>query len=397
VSRPLVLVALVLVSLGMAPVAGAKDVGAEAQIREAYARVFDRSIPLGERLTHLEDGEKLRATLRELDSLDDISGFPIQSTGIEVYSVHAFGGDAEVNASLMANGMLVTGWPGAAHKIDGRWLVARDTVCAILLEWTPVRCPGDPKKIPYRQHEVASTVASGAHQVALTFPDGARAKLILPEEMSDGWKVRPYAELLLDDGPPITVSFQPGAVEAQQLVRTYEGPTGQREVELDARMGLVIDLGKWTGFVSRTYQFNDDGDEVLSERDRARVARHLTGYTSKDGFPVLTPSAPVRFAHDQVEAEGVQLAKSSFTGDPSRYPIELSWSNGSDIYVSVVLTPGPCSTRPPLELPNYSAIEQCTDDGFGRIGVEGNPDQVALLLDTLRVESYRPAPATVSV
>ena len=72
-------------------------------------------------------------------------------------------------------------------------------------------------------------------------------------------------------------------------------------------------------------------------------------------------------------------------------------SPDGEIYVSVVLTPGPCWTQPPQEYEGYAAIERCTDNGFGRIAVEGNPTEVQYLLDTLRVEDYRPAAVTVSV
>lgn len=397
-SRAIAVVVLVIgLVAGVGPAAASEPSAAVREITRAYTRVFDRSLPLRERITYLEDGVALRPTLRELDDLETISGFDIDSTGIEVYSVRVHRGDAEVSAGLAANGTAVTGWPGVAHRIGGRWLVARDTVCTILLEWTPVRCPGSPTRTEWLTKEVAARDVDGEHRIAITFPDGASADLVVPQEMSAGWAVHPRTELLLDGGSAITVWFQPGWVPAQQPVRSYPGPPGEPRVEYDARSGLVIDLDGWTAFASRAYRFDDRGDEVLSEQERALVARHLTGHTSDAGFPVLTPTAPVRFPHGEAEDAGVRLAKSALAVDASRSPIELSWSDGDAIYVMVVLTAGPCWTQPPQRYEGYAAIEQCTDDGFGRIAVEGNPLVVEWLLDVLRVEDYAPRPATVSV
>lgn len=386
---------LVAVVLAMTPVAGAKEVDIEDEIGAAYAAVLDRSLPMRERVAALEDGAELRATLRELDDLDEIMGMEIRSVALDVTRVRAHDGDAEVQLSVFVNLYSVTSWYGVAHKVDGRWVAARATVCTLLMEWTPVRCPGGPKRIGqgYRPRRVEPTTRGGYPAVPLTFADGGRADLVIPNGLEGRWQVTPHAELVLNERQALYLYFAHGQAVPNQPVRKYPGGAGRPGVVLDAMTGLVFDLDGWTANVDAV---------SLSERERAQVARHLDGYTTKTDFPVLLPSGPLRFhEQDSDPTGGVQLVKSALSGDPTRNPIELWYYDKDDeLSVMVNVTPGPCreeDLQPVQTSGSYHAEERCMPDGVGRISVEGgNSMFVFYLLDQMRVANYRPRPQTIS-
>ena len=382
-------------ALAIAAPAGAADGGGvEAQISDAYARVLDKSLPMTERLAALEDGDELRATLRRFDSLKRLGGvFNVRSVKLLVDSVRAHDGDAEVQLSVYADYYtMLTGWNGVARKIDGHWVVARGTVCTLFMQWTTIRCPSGPKRIDTLSTGQVAQPRSrdGSSVLALTFTDGDRADLVVPRDLAHGWTIVPHAQLELERHTPVPVYFQPGHWSAQQTVRKYAGAPGRHDVVLDAMFGLVVRLDEWTAFVPA---------ETLTERERGVVARSFDGYTTTTGFPVLVPSAPLRFHRvDPTLATGAQLVKSALNVDDAANPMELTYSDGDTFFVTVVVTPGPCPTK--LQAPyisgTYRAEERCTDDGFGRIAVEGNADFVGRLLDELRVVNYRAAPVTTS-
>jgi hypothetical protein len=366
------------------PATAAASDGVEQQIREAYARVLDRSLPMHERVAVLEEGEELRATLREFDALGKISGIELRSVQLAVRSVRPHHGDAEVALTVFADLYMVTGWNGVARKIDGEWVVARATVCTLLMEWTPVRCPGGPQSPKWKPRSIEPVTRDGAAALPLTFADGDRAELIVPGDLDGRWQIRPHANLLLNGRTPIPVYFSEGHAPATQPVRRYAAGAGPGVV-LDAMNGLMVRVGGWTALVPT---------ENLSERQRALVAAHLSGYTTKSGFPVLLPTGPVRFRKSKVEVPtGVRLAKSALNVDESANPMELSYSDGDDLFVMIVVTPGPCPTelQSPVISGTYHAEERCTDNQFGRIAVEGNSDIVDRLLDEARVVNYRQA------
>jgi hypothetical protein len=390
VKRGVIALGLVLGLLAWAPPAGANGEPARDQIADAYARVLDRNLAMSERLAALEDGEALRETLRELDALDEIMGMEIRDLDLHVRSIRAFAGDAEVELSVLVNLYQVTGWTGVARKIDGEWVVARSTVCTLLMEWTPVRCPGGPTRPQHHQRKVEVVERGGEAVIPLTFVDGGRAELVVPEELSGAWQAQPHAELILENGSWVSVWFTPGRVEPTQLVRTYDAGPGRPRVALDAMSGLVFHFDEWTATAHVLEE---------SEETRAQVARHLDGYTTRTGWPVLIPSAPIHFLEPSAPA-GVRLVKSALNLDYSRNPIELWYvDDRNELSALVAVTPGPCpdALQPVQASAGYHAEERCMPSDVGRIAVEGgDPELVLELLDTIQLRNYRARATTIS-
>lgn len=374
-----------------APLPAAADDSVTEQISDAYLNVLNEYVPLRDRVAAIEGGEQLRATLKKFDKLDKVAGFEFRAVKLVVNSVRTHGGDAEVNLAIYLDYSMVTGWSGVARKIDGEWVVARGTVCTLLMEWTPVRCPNGPGRPDYRYRAPAKVqTIDGESVIPVTFADGGRADVFVPKGIEKGWQILPHAEVVLDEGKHVSVWFQPGRVEATQPVRTYRGAPGRVGVVLDAMRGLVVRLGKWTAFVNA---------EQLSEPERRSIAKHLDGYTTTSGFPVLIPTGPLGFDRpDSASAEGVVLAKSALNIDSAANPMELTISDEDTYYISVMITPGPCPAelQSPVVSGNYHAEERCTASEFGRIAAEGNADYVERAIDELRVENYRPAPRSAT-
>ncbi|MEX0663832.1 MAG: hypothetical protein WD598_03550 [Acidimicrobiia bacterium] len=391
--RALVVGAIVVALVGTSPASGADVSGGPVDdIRAAYGRVLNESLPMSERLGAVEDGSNLRKTLRDFDALEEVVDIRFNSVQLAVDSARVHEGDAEVYLEVYVDYYMVTGWTGVAHKVDGSWVVARATICSLFLEWTPVRCPGSLKRTRSVHGPKAKTeVRGGDAVIPLTFTDGGRADLVVPSDLHpDRWTIQPRASLLLNDETLVQLYFAPGREPAQQPVRTYAGMPGRADVALDAMRGLVVHLDEWTVFVQA---------DVLSERERELVARHLDGYTTKDGFPVLTPNGPLAFHRPKPEpTTGVQLAKSALNIDESLNPMELQYTDGDDFFVTIVVTPGPCPTelQKPYVSGNYGAEERCTENDFGRIAVEGNAGLLGRLIEELRVERYRAGVTTTS-
>jgi len=387
----LVVAALAIGGPALAAPTATADGGVEQQISDAFARVFDEALPMRERLAVLEDGASLRTTMKRFDDLEQVSGFNFRSVDLVVQAVRAHDGDAEVQLSVFADYYMVTGWSGVARKIDGRWVVARSTVCTLFADWTRLRCPGGPKAVDYSSgHTAQPRSRNGDTVLALTFTDGGRADLMIPSDLAEGWQIIPHAELVLGEHTPIRVYFQPGRAPARQPVRKYAGAPDHAGAVLDAMSGLVVPIDTWTAFVTA---------DRLSERERRLVAKHLDGYTTKTGFPVLIPSAPLRFHRPEtIPATGARLVKSALNVDDAANPMELWYTDGDQLSATVVVTPGPCPAelQAPMITGTYRAEERCTSDGFGRIAVEGTGDIVERLLDELRVVNYRAALVTTS-
>jgi hypothetical protein len=154
----------------------------------------------------------------------------------------------------------------------------------------------------------------------------------------------------------------------------------------------MFDLDGWTASVQV---------ESFSERERAEIARNLTGYTTKSDFPVLAPRGVLAFYEQETRADGVRLAKSVFSGDVTRNPIELWYYDKRDeLSVIISVTPGPCDRADLYVMQSsddYFAQERCMGDGYGRVSVEGSSVEFASsLFDELRVQNGRPRPQTVS-
>jgi hypothetical protein len=347
-----------------------------------------------DRLAALEDGIALRSTLEEFDGLERSRALPVpaSSVALVVDSVRLHESAAEVELFVTAAGVMITGWSGVAHEVDGRWVVARSTFCTLLGEWTSVRCPGyKPQELGIALlPEVAPRRARGDTVLPLTFADGGRGDLVLPRGLAGGWVAQPHAELRVD-GAAVRTWFSQGATAIQQPVIEYRGAPGRGEVVLDAMNGLAIRLGKWTAFVPA---------ENLTEEQRRNVARHLTGYTTKSGFPVLTPTQPLRFRDPPVApaAGTARLVKSALNVDAAANPVELVRSS-DESYTTIVVTPGPCpeTLQPSYSYEDYLAEERCQADGTARIAVEGDPALVTRLLDEVRLVRYRPPPRMADV
>jgi hypothetical protein len=108
---------------------------------QAAAQAFLRWLAPGsveETIGLIEDGEVLRETIAAAqetapDAVEDYSG--------AVDGVRLVGEDrAIVSYRILNDGQAVLTTDGEAVRVDGRWLVSRETYCAAIA-YGPVRCP----------------------------------------------------------------------------------------------------------------------------------------------------------------------------------------------------------------------------------------------------------------
>ena len=382
------LVGLIIVAAPMAgglPSAGAgggTDSNAEREIVAAFEMVGDLDASIDARSRALEDGDELRKVLRETTELSiQIDGVKLSGKvfrDIEVQRIHDR--SAEVSFGIYIGPNLVSGWNGVAIRQGDRWVMARGTLCSMLVDWTAARCPSpnlDVPEIAFVAKELSATEQDGASvALGVRFADGSTAEVLVPRELRDGWQGRPLAAVTLGSGEKVDLWLHAWELEPRQPVRTYRGVDGARVV-YDAEHGLVMPAGEWT---ITAYA------QELSERARKEVARHVTGRTAKDGFVVLDTTGSVRLGN----RSPIKSTKSSLNVDAGDLPIELSRST-NDSYALLVVTLGECPAvlQPAQSSPSYVAEERCLPGVDARIAVEGAPEIAWPLLDGVRVTNIQ--------
>jgi len=104
----------------------AKPPSAEAQVRATWAAFFDTSIPTTHREQLLQDGSAFAA---DLATQAKSGAMTVTVTGVDLSDAT----HATVSFSLsVAPSTRLPSVAGAAVRVDGKWLVSRSTMCAVL-------------------------------------------------------------------------------------------------------------------------------------------------------------------------------------------------------------------------------------------------------------------------
>ena len=116
---------------------------AEADIRAAYAKLFNDQTTTDEAVKLLEDGESLRASIEEQKKSGAAKGISTSIKSVQFQSETL----AAVNFDIILNGAVVAAnTKGEAKFIDGSWKVNKALFCTLLglAGQTPPACAGQP-------------------------------------------------------------------------------------------------------------------------------------------------------------------------------------------------------------------------------------------------------------
>ena len=102
---------------------------AEADIRAAYAKLFNEQTSVDDAVKLLEDGESLRASIEEQKKSGAAKGISTNVKSVQFQSETL----ASVNFDILLNGAVVAAnTKGEAKFIDGTWKVNKALFCTLL-------------------------------------------------------------------------------------------------------------------------------------------------------------------------------------------------------------------------------------------------------------------------